>query len=118
MIYFVIFRTYEAISTKKANKTPLFQVVLANELGMSYNSICLVTDTDCWKENAVHVSAELVIQRFNQFSRTVVDVIHSSILKIKDYDWEPMLRRREVKFWHKLNPTAGIGSLACFLTRA
>ncbi|XP_055328462.1 S-methyl-5'-thioadenosine phosphorylase-like [Paramacrobiotus metropolitanus] len=76
--------------------TSVPEVVLANELGLSYNSIALVTDMDCWKEDAVHVTADLVVQRFNQFSRILVDVLHNAILKMKEYDWEPMIRQRQL----------------------
>jgi purine nucleoside phosphorylase len=63
---------------------------------MAYASIGLVTDTDCWKDSE-HVTADLVVQRFKTFRKTVVDILHRAIEKMKAHDWEPMIKRREVK---------------------
>ncbi|OQV12305.1 S-methyl-5'-thioadenosine phosphorylase [Hypsibius exemplaris] len=74
--------------------TSVPEVVLANELGLAYAAIGLVTDTDCWKDGE-HVTADLVVQRFKEFATLVVEILSRSIEKMKDYDWGPMIARRE-----------------------
>ncbi|GAV08844.1 hypothetical protein RvY_18477 [Ramazzottius varieornatus] len=74
--------------------TSVPEVVLANELGMAYASIGLVTDTDCWKDSE-HVTADLVVQRFKEFAKLVVDILYHTIDRMRLYDWQPMIFRRQ-----------------------
>jgi len=98
-----------------AGMTTVPEVVLANELGLAYASIGLVTDTDCQHEEEI-VTADLVVQRFKTFATLVVEILHRSILKMKDYNWEPMLKRRETMIHdavmvpgnHPVDPSASI----------
>ena len=62
---------------------------------MAYASIGLVTDTDCWKDSE-HVTADLVVQRFKEFARLVVDILYQTIDRMRQHDWQPMISRRQV----------------------
>jgi 5'-methylthioadenosine phosphorylase len=48
------------------NMSTVPEVVLANELKIPYQSIAMVTDYDCWKENEESVTFELVLTRMKQ----------------------------------------------------
>jgi 5'-methylthioadenosine phosphorylase len=47
------------------------EVSLANELKIPYQSIAMVTDYDCWKEDEESVSFELVLKRMQENSEKV-----------------------------------------------
>jgi 5'-methylthioadenosine phosphorylase len=47
------------------------EVSLANELGIPYQSIAMVTDYDCWKENEEPVSYEMVLGRMKENAEKV-----------------------------------------------
>lgn len=42
------------------------EVILANELGIPYQTIAMSTDYDCWKENEEPVSWEMILKRMNE----------------------------------------------------
>ncbi|MFA5024956.1 MAG: S-methyl-5'-thioadenosine phosphorylase [Candidatus Shapirobacteria bacterium] len=54
------------------NMSTVPEVSLANELKIPYQSIAMVTDYDCWKENEEPVSFELVMKRMKENSQKVV----------------------------------------------
>ena len=47
------------------------EVSLANEAGIPYQSIAMVTDYDCWKDNEEPVSFEMVLQRMKENAEKV-----------------------------------------------
>lgn len=57
------------------NMSTVPEVVLANELGIPYQSIAMVTDYDCWKENEEPVTFELILQRMKQNSEKVTKLL-------------------------------------------
>lgn len=48
------------------NMSTVPEVILANELGIPYQSIAMSTDYDCWKEDEEPVTFEIVIQRMKE----------------------------------------------------
>ncbi|MFH2141828.1 MAG: S-methyl-5'-thioadenosine phosphorylase [Bacteroidota bacterium] len=47
------------------NMTTATEVILANELGISYAAIALSTDYDCWKKDEIPVSTDEIMKVFN-----------------------------------------------------
>jgi len=57
------------------NMSTVPEVILANELGIPYQSIAMVTDYDCWKENEETVSFELVLKRMEENAEKVKNIL-------------------------------------------
>lgn len=55
------------------------EVTLANELKIPYQSIAMVTDYDCWKENEESVSFELILNRMKENSEKVKKLLIKTI---------------------------------------
>jgi len=55
------------------------EVVLANELNILYQSIAMVTDYDCWKENEEPVSFDLILKRVKENSEKVKKLLFKVI---------------------------------------
>ena len=47
------------------------EVALANELNIPYQSIAMVTDYDCWRENEESVSFDLILKRMSENAEKV-----------------------------------------------
>lgn len=58
------------------------EAALANEAGLKYCVIAIVTDYDCWKEGEEEVSMELVIKNFHKSIDKVINLLTHSITKI------------------------------------
>ncbi|HSH50102.1 MAG TPA: hypothetical protein VK982_00095, partial [Bacteroidales bacterium] len=58
------------------------EVILANELGISYAAIAMCTDFDCWKTDEKPVSWKEIIEIFNQNVHNVIDLILASLKKL------------------------------------
>lgn len=61
------------------NMSTVPEVVLANELQIPYQSIAMVTDYDCWKENEESVSFELVMKRMVENAQKVKELLIETI---------------------------------------
>ena len=72
------------------NMTTVPEVVLANELGILYCSLGLVTDYDCWKDDN-HVSVELVMKTMAKNSKNALKVIVKALELISAIDWKHQL---------------------------
>jgi len=48
------------------NMSTVPEVVLANELGVPYQAIAMVTDYDCWKDNEEAVTFEMILKRMEE----------------------------------------------------
>ncbi|QQG44776.1 MAG: S-methyl-5'-thioadenosine phosphorylase [Candidatus Roizmanbacteria bacterium] len=59
------------------------EVILANELGIPYQSIAMSTDYDCWKEDEEPVSFEMVLKRMQENAGKVKTLLLKVIPKIK-----------------------------------
>jgi 5'-methylthioadenosine phosphorylase len=58
------------------------EVILANELGIPYQTIAMSTDYDCWKENEEPVTYEKVMAIMNQNAEKVKKLLVQVIQKI------------------------------------
>ena len=58
------------------------EVILANELGMPYQTIAMSTDYDCWKENEEPVTYKMVMQRMKANAEKVKILLVKAIGKI------------------------------------
>jgi len=61
------------------NMSTVPEVSLANELGLPYQSIAMVTDYDCWKDNEEPVSYEMVMNTMKANAEKVKDLIINAI---------------------------------------
>jgi 5'-methylthioadenosine phosphorylase len=61
------------------NMSTVPEVALANELKIPYQSIAMVTDYDCWKENTESVSFELILERMKDNSKRVQELLIETI---------------------------------------
>lgn len=57
------------------NMSTVPEVILANELGIPYQSIAMSTDYDCWKEDEDPVSFEMVMETMNKNADKVKKII-------------------------------------------
>jgi len=71
------------------NMTTVPEVVLAKEAGLSYTSIALPTDYDCWKDTVVDQQAVLAVFASN-ISR-VKTLIENVVARIGQQDWTDMI---------------------------
>lgn len=83
-------RMFQKLGADIINMSTCPEVILANELGIPYQSIAMSTDYDCWKENEEPVNFEMVITRMKANSERVkklivamVEVLATSGLKSK-----------------------------------
>lgn len=68
------------------NMTTVPEVVLANEAGLSYSSIALVTDYDCWREED-EVNVAKVMETMKGNSKRALKLLLRAIPKIAEKDW-------------------------------
>lgn len=65
------------------NMSTVPEVVLANELNISYQSIAMVTDYDCWRENTESVTFELILKRMKENSEKVKKLLLNVIERFR-----------------------------------
>lgn len=58
------------------------EVILANELGIPYQTIAMSTDYDCWKEDEEPVTFEMVMQRMKENAEKVKKLLITVIGRI------------------------------------
>lgn len=61
------------------NMTTVPEVILANELGIKYQSIAMSTDYDSWKENEEAVTFEMVLERMKENAEKVKKLLIETI---------------------------------------
>jgi len=59
------------------------EVILANELGLPYQTIAMSTDYDCWKEDEAPVTFEMVMKTMGQNAEKVKKLLVAAIPRIK-----------------------------------
>ena len=72
------------------------QVVLANEAGISYVSVAMVTDYDCWRENEEGVSVEKVLAVLKQNVANVKNLMVASVESIGNQSWDETIAAKKV----------------------
>jgi len=75
------------------NMTTVPEVVLAKEAGLSYTSIALPTDYDCWKDTVVDQQAVLAVFASN-ISRVKI-LIENVVARIGECDWTEMIKTNQ-----------------------
>lgn len=58
------------------------EVILANELGIPYQSIAMSTDYDCWKDDEASVTFEMILERMSANAEKVKKLLLEIIPKI------------------------------------
>ena len=66
---------FRLIGADLINMSTVPEVSLANELGIPYQSIAMVTDYDCWKENEEPVTFEMVLNTMKENADKVKSLI-------------------------------------------
>ncbi|CAI2733829.1 unnamed protein product [Schistosoma spindalis] len=69
------------------NMTLVPEVSLAREAGLSYASIAIVTDFDCWKADKEHVCVDMVLEQFNKSVGQVRKILLEAVRLIGARDW-------------------------------
>ncbi|VDQ11420.1 unnamed protein product [Trichobilharzia regenti] len=72
------------------------EVSLAREAGLSYASLAIVTDYDCWKADQAHVSVDIVLQEFRKSIDKVKKVVLEAVRLIGARDWTKTIEANQV----------------------
>ncbi|GMT14610.1 hypothetical protein PFISCL1PPCAC_29099, partial [Pristionchus fissidentatus] len=80
----VVFRSWGA---SIVNMTMIPEGPLAKELGIPYAPVALITDYDCWKDDAEHVSVELVTATLRANGEKAKKLFIEAIKEIAKKDW-------------------------------
>lgn len=72
-------KMFQLIGADLINMSTVPEVSLANELGIPYQSIAMVTDYDCWKEDEESVSFELILQRMKENAEKVKQLLIKTV---------------------------------------
>ncbi|CAH8592683.1 unnamed protein product [Schistosoma turkestanicum] len=78
---------YQSFGVDIVNMTLVPEVVLARELGLSYASLAIVTDYDCWKTDQEHVCVDMVLEQFNKSVDRVKSLLLEAVKLIGSRDW-------------------------------
>ena len=70
---------FRTIGADLINMSTVPEVSLANELEIPYQSIAMVTDYDCWKENEEPVTYEMVLRTMKENAEKVKSLIIKTI---------------------------------------
>ncbi|NXK28452.1 MTAP phosphorylase, partial [Arenaria interpres] len=73
------------------NMTTVPEVVLAKEAGMSYASIAMATDYDCWKEHEAAVSVDKVLRTLKMNADKATSLLLTAIPQIGSMEWTDTL---------------------------
>uniref|UniRef100_I6L212 S-methyl-5'-thioadenosine phosphorylase n=1 Tax=Ciona intestinalis TaxID=7719 RepID=I6L212_CIOIN len=77
------------------NMTTVPEVVLANELGMLYAALAMVTDYDCWKEDHASVNVENVMKTMKVNRGNALKVLVSAVEIISKQNLQPDIQLAE-----------------------
>ena len=77
------------------NMTTVPEVVLAKEIGISYASIALVTDYDCWRENHGVVDQQSVMKVFADNVSRVKTLIEKVVMRIGNNNWTEIIENNK-----------------------
>ena len=76
-------RMFRAWGADIINMSTCPEVILANELGIPYQTIAMSTDYDCWKEDEAPVTFEMVMQRMKENAEKVKTLLIKTVGRIK-----------------------------------
>ncbi len=78
------------------------EVILANEIGLPYQTIAMSTDYDCWKEGEEAVTWEMILKRMKENADKVKQLLLIAIPKIANADQEFIKNKiRTIPNWPK-----------------
>ena len=86
-------KLFQSWGASVINMTTVPEVVLANELGLLYVSIALVTDYDCWKEDENGVSVEAVMKIMAKNGVNAAKAIAKAIPVIGNIKWDCLVEK-------------------------
>ncbi|CAH8869281.1 unnamed protein product [Trichobilharzia szidati] len=72
------------------------EVSLAREAGLSYASLAIVTDYDCWKADEAHVSVDIVLREFGKSIEKVKKVVLEAVRLIGTRDWTKTIEANQL----------------------
>ena len=75
-------KMFQLMGADLINMSTVPEVSLANELKIPYQSIAMVTDYDCWKEDEEPVTFEIVLKRMQENSEKVKKLLMKVIESI------------------------------------
>ncbi|MGI9338378.1 MAG: MTAP family purine nucleoside phosphorylase [Gammaproteobacteria bacterium] len=85
----------DAIKADIVGMTNIPEVFLAREAQLSYATLAIATDYDCWLDDpAQHVTTQMVIQRFGESIAKAREMINSIIASPPQFDEEDEKHRR------------------------
>lgn len=87
-------RMYQKWGADIIGMTTATECALANEAGIPYAAIAMVTDYDCWKEGT-SVTVEAVMNTFAQNKEKVIAVLSSAVERIYDSEHETTVAYRK-----------------------
>lgn len=70
---------FKQLGADVINMSTVPEVILANELGIPYQSIAMVTDYDCWKEKVESVSFDLIMKRMQENAEKVKQLLIEAV---------------------------------------
>ncbi|XP_031563649.1 S-methyl-5'-thioadenosine phosphorylase-like [Actinia tenebrosa] len=76
------------------NMTAMPEVALANEKGLCYAAIAMVTDYDSWHDDHEPVSVEAVLKTFKSNVSNAIKIILECIPRIAQKDWTHLLKKK------------------------
>jgi len=86
-------KVFQSFGASVIGMTAVPEVTLANELGLPYASMALITDYDCWREDDQHVSVETVTECLKRSADLAKNVLMEAIPRIAQIDWQPITAR-------------------------
>ncbi len=78
------------------NMTTVPEVCLAMEAGISYASVAMVTDYDCWKESEEAVNVEKVMAVLRANVDNVKGLFKEAVIRIGKGEWDAVINANEV----------------------
>jgi len=74
---------FKKLGADLINMSTVPEVILANELNIPYQSIAMVTDYDCWKNNEESVTFDLILKRMKENSTKVKTLLLKAIKELR-----------------------------------
>jgi len=87
-------KMFQSWGAHTINMTTCPEAALANELGLPYASLALVTDYDCWRDavpSSAHVDVESVLRMFKLNINKIIQIVLNAIPEIAKVDWQPIV---------------------------
>eukprot|EP00094_Tigriopus_californicus_P001392 TCALIF_01347-PA protein Name:"Similar to MTAP S-methyl-5'-thioadenosine phosphorylase (Bos taurus)" AED:0.07 eAED:0.07 QI:157/0.75/1/1/1/1/5/2092/219 len=79
------------------NMTTVPEVVLAAEAGLSYVSVAMVTDYDCWRPHSEAVSVEAVMVVLKENVHNVKKLFMETVKNMGAADWNEVIQKNKAK---------------------